>query len=104
MRRQNPVLLASLLCAVLLSTLTTLAGAQSSPPLATGGNCLIDVSRASSPTPGSLTAPSSSFGSVSVVSRQWIEIALASARMWASSFAPAPARHASVTVRRRAVR
>ena len=102
MRRQSPTLFTVLLLAVLTSSFANLAAAQS-PSEFSGGSCLV-VSRASDPTPGSLTAPSSSFGSVSVVSRQWMEIALASARIWASSFAPAPKLHASVAVRRRAVR
>lgn len=102
MRRQSPTLFSLLLIAVLTSSLASLAAAQGPSPVA-GGTSLV-VSRASDPTPGSLTAPSSSFGSVSVVSRQWMEIALASARIWASSFAPAPKLHASVAVRRRAVR
>ena len=101
MRRQSPTLFSLLLFAVLTSSLATVAAAQG-PASVTGGSCLV-VSRASDPTPGSLTAPSSSFGSVSVVSRQWMEIALASARIWASSFAPAPKLRASVAVRRRAV-
>jgi hypothetical protein len=102
MRRQSPTLFILLLFAVLTLSLPTLSAAQN-PSDYSGGSSLV-VSRASDPTPSSLTAPSSIFGSVSVVSRQWIEIALASARFWASSFAPAPARHAPVTVRRRAVR
>ena len=102
MRRQSPTLFTLLLIAVLAPSFANLAAAQSPSEFA-GGSCLV-VSRASDPTPGSLTASSSSFGSVSMVSRQWIEIALASARLWASSFAPAPTRHASVAVRRRAVR
>ena len=102
MRRQSPTLLAFLLFAVLTSSLTSLSAAQSPTGFA-GGSSLV-VSRASDPTPGSLTASSSIFGSVSMVSRQWIEIALASARLWATSFAPVPAHRASVTVRRRAVR
>ena len=102
MRRQSPTLLAFLLFAVLITSFANFAAAQS-PSEYSGGSSLV-VSRASDPTPGSLTASSSIFGSVSMVSRQWIEIALASARLWATSFAPVPAHRASVTVRRRAVR
>ena len=102
MRRQSPTLFTLLLIAVLAPSFASFAAAQS-PSEYSGGSCLV-VSRASDPTPSSLTAPSSSFGSVSVVSQQWIEIALASARMWAFSFAPAPTRRSSVAVRRRAVR
>ena len=102
MRRQSPTLFSLLFITVLNFSSATLAAAQG-PASVTGGSCLV-VSRASDPTPGSLTASSSSFGSVSMVSRQWIEIALASARIWATSFAPAPAHRASVAVRRRALR
>ncbi len=101
MRRQNPVLLVSLLSAVLLWGFSSVASAQSTTSDASGGSSLV-VSRESDTTPRSQTAPSLSM--VSVVSQQWIQIALANARVWALSFAPAPTRPAPVAVRRRAVR
>jgi len=101
MRRQSPTLFIALLTAVLISGLHSVAGAQSGGSDYSGTGTLV-VSRESDTTPRSQTAPS--LGSVSVVSRQWIEIALANARIWALSFAPAPARHSPVAVRRRAAR
>ena len=101
MRRQSPTLfIFPLLIAVLISFTSNFAAAQAGPPVVSGSGCLV-VSRESEPTPSGQTAPSLS--SVSVVSQQWIAIALANARVWALSFAPAPARHAPVAVRRRAV-
>ena len=101
MRRQSPTLFIPLLTAVLIATFQTFAAAQCGNPPLTGGSSLV-VSRESDSTPRSQTAPS--LGSVSVVSQQWIAIALANARVWALTFAPAPARHSPVAVRRAVVR
>ena len=93
--------------ALTLSTLFALtccsvAGAQSGSPGVTGNTGLV-VSRASDPAPTVSTAPS--LASVLAASWRWNTIALANARGWAWSFAPALAASYSrpVAVRRRAL-
>lgn len=90
-------------CSVFLIALSTgLAAAQSvGPPGCSGGSSFV-VSRASEPAPTVSTAPS--LISVLAASWRWNLVALASARGWAWSFAPALGASYSrpVAVRRRA--
>ena len=99
MRRGLVILAAT---SALLAGFNSICAAQTGTPSVTGGSSLV-VSREPASAPLPTTAPSLS--SVLVVSWQWNAIALASARGWAWSFAPAlAAQHVRpVAVRRRAL-
>ena len=102
MHRSRRPILVLILSALTALALSGVASAQSGPPTYNGGNSLV-VSRASDPAPTVSTAPS--LASVLAASWRWNTIALANARGWAWSFAPALAASYSrpVAVRRRAL-
>jgi len=102
MRLQCRTALVALAAIACLALGAGLASAQASiPPGLSGGTSLV-VSRASAPAPSVSTAPS--LASVLAASWRWNVVALASARGWAWSFAPALGASYSrpVAVRRRA--
>ena len=102
MNRQRHAISSLILSAIFALTLCGVAAAQTSPANVSGGSFLV-VSRASNPAP---TVPSMpGLSSALADSWRWNAVALANARLWAWSFAPAPVASYSrpVAVRRRAI-